>query len=117
MPFLGMRVWCTSKMPAPGSNGIASSPQLSAPTATTSLLARYSALLPKPRLAGDVALVILAHERQPASVEDHDVALTDLHPLLRGNVIDLLAIEGRALRHKVRAVMGRHVEQHATGHD
>src|SRR4051794_39029313 len=30
-------------------------------------------LLPKPRLAGDVALVILAHQRQPASVEDHDV--------------------------------------------
>src|SRR3954447_11759264 len=57
-------------------------------------------LLPKPRLAGDVALVILAHERQPASVEDHDVAFVDLHSLLCRDLVDLLAIEGCTLRHK-----------------
>ena len=83
------------------------------------LLAREvgRALAAQPRLAGEEALVVLAHQRQPAGVEQHHVAGADLDALALGLLVDLLAVEGRALGHDVLAEVGRHVEHDAARHE
>src|SRR5262249_1257574 len=69
-------------------------------------------------LGGTVPLVVLADELEPASVEQHDVALSwRLDPLLLQRSIDLGTFDRSALLDRVAAEVSGHVENDDAGGD
>src|SRR6185369_8868759 len=99
------------------SNGTASTPQVSAPTATTPLPVRYLApSTPSPGSPAPKRLSSLPIRLSQPVWKITTSPWRDFDVLLLGDFLDLLDVEGGAFLDHVGTVMRGHVEQHAARH-
>src|ERR1043166_1765209 len=76
MPFMGMSIWCTSKMPEPFSNGTTSKAHVSVPIIATSFSARYLAEKDVAMIGTDTwAFEVVPFEKGSGIFEVHQILI------------------------------------------